>query len=875
MVFKRLGKLFLDTLRLQGRDTGTNGSNLGGDYEIKVENDGNLHIKKSFLEDQKKKYNDVMIIADDQSEGAVYESESNKPTTVTYNVPAVFNAGDHTLHKLYEKYKYAHVSLRYTTRVKYTDYLNNINNNITVNGSDYSYEGTDNGSTQEGNVAMQQINFTGNFIKLNDSYDNEGYILTTSHFVTQTLNTEGGTDLNLFHSSIYATYLKKANGEEDNDKYEMISSNNIKLIYYDPVLDISLFKVDDDKIPKEQPMFELEDKEENIKIGEKIFTIGENTDSAGYIENWGMIHHPWQIEQGIISDTVTYNGISHIPSSLRITGSITPGQSGGIVFNSSGKGVGLVSHSILTGTLPESSGTVANDLNKTWIVEKTSNGTEGSITQTFNSFSIDTSLISCSISLSNLQDTSRIMNIKISIGAGNIFTELDYTNDIEFSENEIQHIVFRDINSKDVNNEESIDISTNQIVKVEITDYDADTNLSGIVANITLRLEQKDTINFSEYQTVEFATSSKNIFKALKYINNNDEHDINDGLTLPFKPDNNLELFSDKLYQYKFLGFTMNGKILPSIYDCLKNEKFAEDANIEDVDKDALTELFESNKLQIGAPTFFNYNYIGDEQNIIYFSDDFDNNTPDNNAQVSNIIVGIYENDGNNGEKFISTGVLPGQNEFIDKVMYSNKEHIKLLALHCITNFEMTQIRELKIKEISLPLNKVQMDHNSGDTPLNTNYYSSIYSIYKSAPRTHFRVPNGYTSICTSFFNKELLTKEDLKLMNVMKKKIEKVDSKSVTLYHNFFGGDFTNTVKKYMIDPDFKWEKYVGMVKDACNDIKTGNWRKAARTYLKMVCEIAELYDSDKLNNFNNVARIIMADIENYPFDTSKRKLL
>ena len=65
----------------------------------------------------------------------------------------------------------------------------------------------------------------------------------------------------------------------------MISSNNIKLIYYDPVLDISLFKVDDDKIPKEQPMFELEDKEENIKIEEKIFTIGENTDIAGYIKN--------------------------------------------------------------------------------------------------------------------------------------------------------------------------------------------------------------------------------------------------------------------------------------------------------------------------------------------------------------------------------------------------------------------------------------------------------------------------------------------------------------------------------------------------------------------------------------------------------------
>ena len=154
MVFKRLGKSYLDTLRLQGRDTGTDGSNLSGDYEIKVENDGNLHIKKSFIEDQKKKYNNVMVIADDQSEGAVYESKGTKPTTVTYNVPTVFNAGDHTLHNLYEKYKYAHVSFRYTTRVKYTDYVDSVEEKgiKIINPSITSWPGSSDVSTSQGNA---------------------------------------------------------------------------------------------------------------------------------------------------------------------------------------------------------------------------------------------------------------------------------------------------------------------------------------------------------------------------------------------------------------------------------------------------------------------------------------------------------------------------------------------------------------------------------------------------------------------------------------------------------------------------------------------------------------------------------------------------
>lgn len=157
------------------------------------------------------------------------------------------------------------------------------------------------------NRAIQNINNDNNSNTTPINYGATGFMLTKDGYVITNNHVINGAD---------SVHLQNNKGE----------SFRAKIIYSDPVKDLAILHIDDDKFQNHKSV-PYTFKKQKSELGEDIYTIGFPRDEAVY-------------GQGYLSSNTGYGGDT---TAYQISIPVNPGNSGGPVLDSRGNVIGIIS----------------------------------------------------------------------------------------------------------------------------------------------------------------------------------------------------------------------------------------------------------------------------------------------------------------------------------------------------------------------------------------------------------------------------------------------------------------------------------------------------------------------------------------------------
>ena len=140
--------------------------------------------------------------------------------------------------------------------------------------------------------------------------DPQGFIITNHHVV--------------FPKDFYKKKVENITVTLKNGKNYPIE----KLVYYDEVFDLCILKIDAQNLP----VVEFSNSQD-LEIGETVFTIG------------NPLGFDYTFSDGLLSSVRTDNGISWI----QFTAPVSPGNSGGPLFNTKGQVIGVITMQMTEG----------------------------------------------------------------------------------------------------------------------------------------------------------------------------------------------------------------------------------------------------------------------------------------------------------------------------------------------------------------------------------------------------------------------------------------------------------------------------------------------------------------------------------------------